>query len=438
MQLKRLMWIALLIAGHVIAGHASAASDNYDHLQSGYELDGAHRTVACESCHVRGVFEGTPRECGFCHDGTGIYAESARSLTHPLTTENCEACHIVANWVAIYIVDHAEVLGACSSCHNGRVAEGLPPGHIQTNQECDACHTDALWNGVLFDHGSITGGCISCHDGRQATGKSATHVLTTEICEDCHTVDFWEPVFTMDHAQVLGSCESCHDGQQATGKHPLHVVSNNQCDDCHTTNAWQPAVFDHGAVAPGTCASCHDGQQATGMNAQHLATSASCDDCHLTIAWIPATFDHDNVAPGSCAGCHDGQTATGMDTGHIQTLQSCDNCHTTDFWAPDTFVHTSPTYPGDHAGNLQCTECHQTNAEQVTWTAPAYQPDCAGCHVNDYESGPHKKHENPDVRYTVSELRDCTGACHIYTDSTLTTINDFRPGPEHSVNQGGF
>jgi hypothetical protein len=74
----------------------------------------------------------------------------------------------------------------------------------------------------------------------------------------------------------------------------------------------------------------------------------------------------------------------------------------------------------------------------VTWTAPAYQPDCAGCHANDFRSGPHTKHENPDTPYTVGELADCTGACHTYTDSSLTTIKDFEPGPEHRVNQGDW
>jgi hypothetical protein len=81
--------------------------------------------------------------------------------------------------------------------------------------------------------------------------------------------------------------------------------------------------------------------------------------------------------------------------------------------------------------------CHQSNSQTATWTAPAYRPDCAGCHVNDYKSGSHKKYENPDANYTVSELRDCSGSCHIYTDSSMTTIKKSRNN-EHSVNDGGF
>jgi hypothetical protein len=81
---------------------------------------------------------------------------------------------------------------------------------------------------------------------------------------------------------------------------------------------------------------------------------------------------------------------------------------------------------------VTCTSCHTANSETVTWPNAAYKPDCAGCHANDFESGPHKKQENPDAFYTVSELRDCSGACHIYTDSTHTQIKEARPSNHRS------
>ena len=43
----------------------------------------------------------------------------------------------------------------------------------------------------------------------------------------------------------------------------------------------------------------------------------------------------------------------------------------------------------------------------------------------------------PDAKYTVQELRDCSGACHIYEDATLTTIKDFRAS-EHRVGDSDF
>jgi hypothetical protein len=42
------------------------------------------------------------------------------------------------------------------------------------------------------------------------------------------------------------------------------------------------------------------------------------------------------------------------------------------------------------------------------------------------------------VKYTVGELRNCSGACHIYRDSTLTTLETRRPGPEHRITDSGF
>ena len=72
----------------------------------------------------------------------------------------------------------------------------------------------------------------------------------------------------------------------------------------------------------------------------------------------------------------------------------------------------------------------------MQWQFPAYQPDCAGCHANDFKPE-HKKVDSPTVFYTVAELRDCTGACHLYADTTLTTIKERRSG-EHHVGDGEF
>ncbi|MCU7944768.1 MAG: hypothetical protein KZQ87_19035, partial [Candidatus Thiodiazotropha sp. (ex Cardiolucina cf. quadrata)] len=97
--------------------------------------------------------------------------------------------------------------------------------------------------------------------------------------------------------------------------------------------------------------------------------------------------------------------------------------------------HISGNYPGDHRQNLGCNRCHTSNSESVPWPFAAYAPDCAGCHANEYRTGPHDKYG--DVKYNVSELRDCAGACHEYTDSSMTTIRRRRSG-EHRVSDGEF
>ena len=55
---------------------------------------------------------------------------------------------------------------------------------------------------------------------------------------------------------------------------------------------------------------------------------------------------------------------------------------------------------------------------------------------SEYKSDPHTKYGN--VKYTVSELRNCSGACHVYTDATLRTISKTRNGPQHRVTQREF
>jgi hypothetical protein len=199
-----------------------------------------------------------------------------------------------------------------------------------------------------------------------------------------------------------------------------------------------PANFDHINIVD-NCISCHNGTDAIGKGPAHVQTTNVCEDCHSTAAWAPVTtMDHNQVL-GSCSSCHNGTTATGQNPGHFNTAQDCGVCHSPIAWLPADYRHTGLAYePQDHRDNFACTECHQNNSDVVNWQYPAFQPDCAGCHAGDYKSGPHKKTENPDTKYTASELRDCSGACHIYTDSSLTTIKESRPGPEHRISGGDF
>ena len=155
------------------------------------------------------------------------------------------------------------------------------------------------------------------------------------------------------------------------------------------------------------------------------------------LAWRPATFDHDSVV-GSCSNCHNGSTAIGKPSNHFGTTLQCDSCHSTTSWTPTlTYQHTSGAYPGNHRGNPSCTACHTGNSQTVIWPYSAYQPDCAGCHANRFPNNVHLKVQNPRVYYTVSELRNCAGSCHTYTDNSMTTISRSRSG-HHSVSSSGF
>jgi hypothetical protein len=228
---------------------------------------------------------------------------------------------------------------------------------------------------------------------------------------------------------------TCHNGTRATAKSATHLPTPNTCGDCHTTAAWSPARFDHAGVT-GTCVTCHNGTRATGKSATHLPTTNTCEDCHTTAAWSPARFDHAGVT-GSCGTCHNGTRATGKPTTHFITTMDCADCHTSSVWTPSTFRHASPSYPTGHRQTLDCRSCHVANTVASAWKTPSYKPDCAGCHALDFKPDAHKKVDSPRILYTVSELRDCTGACHSYTDASLTRIEKSRTG-EHSASRGGF
>jgi hypothetical protein len=211
------------------------------------------------------------------------------------------------------------------------------------------------------------------------------------------------------------------------GKPANHLPTSNTCEDCHSTVSFASARFDHAGIT-GNCVSCHNGVTAMGKPANHLPTSNTCEDCHTTISFANARFDHSGVT-GNCGTCHNGTMATGKPSNHFVTTLDCADCHTTSSFATASYRHTSPYFPQGHS-QTNCTDCHQGNNQAAAWRFPSYQPDCAGCHANDFKTGPHKKVDSPTIYYTVSELRDCTGACHEYADATLTQIRRSRSG-EH-------
>jgi hypothetical protein len=152
---------------------------------------------------------------------------------------------------------------------------------------------------------------------------------------------------------------------------------------------------------------------------------------------LPATFSHSSVAPGTCNSCHNGTQATGKPGNHFVTSRSCDTCHRTTAWTPvSTYTHTSPYYKA-HRSSVICTDCHTTNNEVIAWPFGAYAPDCAGCHAARFKPDSHKKVDSPTILYTVGELKNCSGSCHQYTDSTFTQIKQSRSG-EHHATDGDF
>src|SRR5476649_1078528 len=93
-------WICFAMAAAVLgllpwssADAAAPITVPFDHLTTGFELDGVHRDLPCESCHLNAVFKGTPRSCGTCHITGSQYDATPKNATHIISSNNCATCH---------------------------------------------------------------------------------------------------------------------------------------------------------------------------------------------------------------------------------------------------------------------------------------------------------------------------------------------------------
>jgi hypothetical protein len=63
---------------------------DFDHMITGFPLNGMHASVYCLDCHEGDKFSDTPTDCQYCHK------ESSMHLG--LFAETCNICHTVEGW----------------------------------------------------------------------------------------------------------------------------------------------------------------------------------------------------------------------------------------------------------------------------------------------------------------------------------------------------
>lgn len=408
----------------------NASTSTFNHFSTGFPLTGTHVSVSCASCHVNGRMKNTPTQCIGCHNTMTAPGEPQ---SHPRTTNRCDGCHLTTTWRDFAFIDHAQATGPCESCHNNKFAVGKSSSHIVTSAPCANCHH----NTVSFAGATVPGSAPAAAPAAAApTAAARTAAPPTPAAPTpaARTAALGQP--NMSHVGVVSGCATCHNGVSAPGKPPKHVLTNAPCESCHkSTVTFAGAGVSHvGIIA--NCASCHNGAGATGKPANHIVTSAPCESCHKsTVTFEGARLDHARIT-ATCASCHNGTTNEGKPARHFITTLPCESCHRTMAWLPVNYRHSSPAYV-NHGAAIDCTGCHTTKAQIVAWKFPAFRPGCAGCHVDKYRPTSHPKLERPvKVFYTVAELRDCTGACHVYADNTQRTILTRQSGVHRSM--GGW
>jgi hypothetical protein len=454
-----LLATALLILVPSMRADAAGAAPitlSFDHLSTGFELDGVHRDLPCESCHLNAVFKGTPRSCGICHITGSVFNATPKTQTHVQSSNNCVACHNTISFRPDVHFDHREAMGSCVSCHNGVLAQGKDPKiHPQTSDACDACHTVMSWNPPkAVDHTQIPlavqGFCIICHNGTSATGKNKGHLVTSLECGDCHLTTTWLGA-NFDHTGIKTGCFSCHNGTKAVGKQGNHMPTSNVCETCHTTGLgtatpnWVPSLFDHTQMSVQTCATCHSGTVkistgfVSGMPSNHvppIPSSVDCGVCHgntpaaetwTVLAASIATL-HSGLNVGNCLMCHAGQTFAGepkpyvpmsisgisptkktpLMPPHIPVLAGtdCSACHGSAYTAGGFGPATAMSAAKHAFVSTTCDLCHDTGKSFYVGSGTPLQVRPAN-HINSTDPG--------------MATGDC-GKCHNTTDWTSTAM----------------
>ncbi len=252
-------------ACHSVQGWKPA---KFDHNLAAFKLEGKHTRVACEQCHVNGVFRGTPMDCFSCHRQDDHHNGQFGT--------QCEACHNPSSWENVTF-DHSRsafpltgshVNVACEKCHQNGSFKGTPTFcyacHKQDDHhngrfgtQCEACHNPSSWDNVTFDHNRSRFPLTGAHAGL--------------ACERCHS----QGQFT----GLSPNCAACHGDPQ------FHRGAfGTNCAACHQTSAWRPAKFSgpHPGIANEGGSGIHHG-------------GASCRTCHTA-----------TVYQATCTACHKG------------------------------------------------------------------------------------------------------------------------------------
>jgi hypothetical protein len=137
---------------------------SFNHNNTAFPLTGNHSTVACQSCHVNGQYNGTPTDCYSCHAAQDAHGGQFGT--------NCGACHNPSSWKNATF-DHNNtsfpLIGKhtnleCQKCHGNGVYQGTPTQcsachedkhNGENGPDCGACHTPTDWGSVNMREGKL-------------------------------------------------------------------------------------------------------------------------------------------------------------------------------------------------------------------------------------------------------------------------------------------
>lgn len=217
-----------------------SAFDLTRHQNTAFPLDGAHRAVACASCHkmedgptnAKGEhvrrFAGTPAQCASCHDD--VHKGKFDAAAAPKVVDGkqgCVRCHSTGSFADVawsadehkrwsgYELAGAHARAACAQCHR---PAGATDAFRSAPTQCAACHKDPH-AGQFAQRGTTD--CAKCHKDAESF-----KTLAFDHQRDSR--------FKLDEQHAKLACGACHKAYAAGSTNvirfkPLGVT----CADCH-------------------------------------------------------------------------------------------------------------------------------------------------------------------------------------------------------------
>ena len=370
----------------------------FDHgASTGMPLNGAHRQIACQSCHLNNNFQTANTTCISCHQEDYQRAQAPNHLAAGFPT-TCEACHRPSD----------TTFNQASFDHQA----SFPLVGVHAQTACATCHRNNVFRGTARD-------CVGCHRAEYERTASPNHAAAgfPTTCESCHreTDPGWRgPGTGFNHASIFPlvgqhaqqQCATCH-------RNNVYRGTARDCVGCHIDAYNRTTAPAHAAAGfPTTCENCHRATDAswrgsgTGFNHSTFAlvgqhAQASCTTCHRNNVY--------RGTPRDCVGCHQDQYNRTTAPNHAAAgfPTTCESCHraSDSSWQGASFNHATVfALVGRHA-QASCTTCHRNNVYRGT------PRTCVGCHQDAYNRTSNPPHASSGFPTTCE-------SCHRATDSS--------------------
>jgi len=454
--------------------------EHFDHMQTGYRLEGKHAALSCRLCHqekyirdrvvletdkidMKRTFFGLDSACAACH------IDGHRGQLSPL----CNNCHGMAGWKPALQFDHTKaqyvLVGEhkqipCVKCHpmitdnrgsdDKEFAKYKDIRHDQCldchndihkgklGNICESCHNAEGWKvlrDAKFDHNrtgyrlegrhlAVT--CDKCHPARKPMGG-----LKFAACTDCHS-DFHKEEFA--GREKKGACEECHAvegfapaqfvmAQHDKTSYPLKGAHRAvSCAACHMRPGINHKGKQYKFEFPTTkCLNCH--KDPHNGELKKYVDARGCESCHVETTWRQVAFDHALTAfalegkhlTTSCLKCHTRKNANDLKATliFVGAKKMCQDCH--DDIHRGQFAK-APILPSPPTNSVDCGRCHSARS----WQASTFSHDrdsryrLEGAHKHVPCKKCHLSKSNSNAQWVIYKPLDVECAsCHSETKS---------------------